>query len=141
MRELLAISSALSDENRLRALAALSRAGGGELCVCQIIELLDLAPSTVSKHLSILRQAGLIDARKDGRWMYYRLAGGDAPRPVREALAWLGRCFGGDKRIIEDGRRLKVIQRIDPEVLCCQQRQGIPCCPPDERKQVQHAQR
>jgi len=47
---------------------------GGELCACQIIEMLGLAPSTVSKHMSILRQAGLVETRKEGRWIYYRLA-------------------------------------------------------------------
>jgi AhpD family alkylhydroperoxidase len=45
----------------------------GELCVCQMIELLGLAPSTVSKHISILRPAELLESRKDGRWIYYRL--------------------------------------------------------------------
>jgi DNA-binding transcriptional ArsR family regulator len=47
----------------------------GELCVCQVTEVLQLAPSTVSKHMSILRQAGLVEARKEGRWIYYRLVG------------------------------------------------------------------
>ncbi len=70
MDDLLLIGSALSDRNRVRALAQLQ---GGELCVCQIIELLQLSPSTVSKHMSILRHAGLVEARKDGRWMYYHL--------------------------------------------------------------------
>jgi ArsR family transcriptional regulator, arsenate/arsenite/antimonite-responsive transcriptional repressor len=45
------------------------------LCLSQIIELLGLAPSTVSKHMAILHQAGLAETRKDGRWIYYRLAG------------------------------------------------------------------
>ena len=67
MRELLAITKALADESRVRALVALTR---GELCVCQIAELLQLAPSTVSKHLSILRQGGLVEFEKRGRWIY-----------------------------------------------------------------------
>ena len=71
MRGMTDLFKALGDENRLRTLYALKR---GELCVCQLIALLDLAPSTVSKHLSILRSAGLADSRKEGRWMYYRLA-------------------------------------------------------------------
>ena len=64
------ITKALADENRVRILAALKNR---ELCVCQIIDLLQLAPSTVSKHLSILRQARLLAVRKTGRWAYYRL--------------------------------------------------------------------
>lgn len=58
------VVKALADENRVRALLALR---DGELCVCDIIELLDLAPSTVSKHLSILRQARFIDEKKDAK--------------------------------------------------------------------------
>ena len=78
MRSFIAITSALSDPNRVRVLMALHKRG--ELCVCQIVELLGLAPSTVSKHLFILKSAGLVDARKQGRWMYYRPADdGDVP--------------------------------------------------------------
>ena len=71
MFEFLNITKALAEENRVRILLALEVE---ELCVCQIIELLELAPSTVSKHMSVLRQARLVDGRKEGRWMYYRLA-------------------------------------------------------------------
>ncbi len=60
------ITKALADENRVRMLLALK---GGELCVCQITELFGLAMSTVSKHLSILYQAGLTESRKEGRWI------------------------------------------------------------------------
>ena len=55
---------ALGDESRMRAILALR---GRELCVCQIVELLKLAHSTVSKHMSILREAGLVQSRKIGR--------------------------------------------------------------------------
>ena len=72
MWDFMAVTKALADENRVRMLLALQKQ---ELCVCQIIELVKLAPSTVSKHMSILRAARLVDARKDGRWMFYRLAG------------------------------------------------------------------
>jgi len=72
MRDFLAITKALSDETRLRLLLALR---DQEVCLCQLVELVSLASSTVSKHMSILRQSRLVDGRKDGRWMYYRLAG------------------------------------------------------------------
>lgn len=109
------ITKALSDENRLRALMALD---GRELCVCQIIELLALAPSTVSKHLSILRNAELIVGRKDGRWMYYRLPGEEAPLQVRKALDWIRESVGRTDRIRQDVRRLHEILSVDPEELC-----------------------
>jgi len=70
--DFLTIVKALADENRLRVLCALR---DREVCVCEITALLKLAPSTVSKHMAVLRQAHLVEGRKDGRWMYYRLAG------------------------------------------------------------------
>lgn len=118
MRDLLAITGALSDANRVRAVAALAN---GELCVCQLIELLGLAPSTVSKHLSILRQAGLIDGRKEGRWMYYQLPGDDAPPTVRDALAWVSSAASRDAKVREDARRIRQILKENPEDLCRRQ--------------------
>ncbi len=63
MRTMVNITRALADGNRLRILMALR---GGELCVCRIVAMLALAPSTVSKPIYLLRQAGLVEARKDG---------------------------------------------------------------------------
>lgn len=61
----------LSDETRLRILALLQ---GGELCVCDLMAVLELPQSTVSRHLATLRHAGLVEDRRQGVWMYYRLA-------------------------------------------------------------------
>jgi ArsR family transcriptional regulator, arsenate/arsenite/antimonite-responsive transcriptional repressor len=120
-REFMAITKALADENRVRILGALK---GGELCVCQVIELLGLAPSTVSKHLAILKQAQLIDSRKEGRWMYYRLPDGKAPQFVDSAIHWLQEALVKDKQSVEDAKRLKAILKMNPEVLCCERREG-----------------
>jgi len=120
MREFLNLTKALADENRLRVLCALR---GRELCVCQITELLGLAPSTVSKHMSILHQARLVDSRKQGRWVYYGLADKDAPETVRAANAWVGRSLAGSPTVRRDRRRLKEILKIDPEELCMRQSQ------------------
>jgi ArsR family transcriptional regulator len=119
MRDVVTIAKALSDDNRVRIVAMLD---GLELCVCQVIEVLALAPSTVSKHLSILKQARLIDGRKDGRWMYYRLADDDVPQAALDALRWTLQTLKGDKRIRADAKRLQEILAMDPEVLCSQQR-------------------
>ena len=73
----------------------------GELCVCQIAELMGLAPHTISKHLSILYQAGLVNARKEGRWMYCSLPAKAAPAVTREALAWVRRSLAQSERIAE----------------------------------------
>ncbi len=115
MREFLAIAKALSDESRVRALMALS---GGELCVCQIIELLGLAPSTVSKHLAVLHQAGLVETRKDGRWIYYRLAEEPTRPCARQALAMTVECLAKEVRVQADAKRLNRIRAMGRNVLC-----------------------
>jgi len=120
MREVVTIAKALSDENRVRILAILE---GRQLCVCQVIELLDLAPSTVSKHLSILKQARLIDGRKQGRWMYYRLADEDVPSVAKDAISWALNGLGHDKQRERDAKHLLQILTMDPEVLCLTQRE------------------
>lgn len=118
MREFMNITRALADENRIRVLCALR---GGELCACQIVEFLSLAGSTVSKHLSLLYQAGLVGMRKDGRWVYYSLPGTSAPPAVRSALKWVFQSAGDQSRITEDARNLKQILKLDPVDLCRRQ--------------------
>ena len=64
------LGKALSDPNRLRLLMMLKEP---EVCVCHLITVIGVAPSTISEHLSCLKKAGLITARKEGRWIYYSL--------------------------------------------------------------------
>lgn len=85
MNEFLTITKALSDESRVRCLLSLQQ---GELCLCQLIEVVNLAPATVSKHMQILWQAGLVERRKKGRWHFFRLAGNDAKPMARQAIRW-----------------------------------------------------
>lgn len=115
MDDTLLITKAISDRTRLRIIAALS---GGELCVCQVVELLKLAPSTVSKHLHILSGSGLIRSRKDTRWVYYRLAGKGASKKVQSALKWARFALSGDESIVEDSKALEKITRVSKEALC-----------------------
>ncbi len=118
MREILNVTKAMADGNRLRILMSLR---DGELCVCQIVELLQLAPSTTSKHMSILRQAQLVESRKEGRWMYYRLPDNGVPRAVQGAIAWATQHLAGVPQIVQDGKQLKKILAMDPETLCKRQ--------------------
>jgi DNA-binding transcriptional ArsR family regulator len=118
MREFMNITKALADESRVRTLLALR---GGELCVCQITELFGFAPSTVSKHLSILFQARLVESRKDGRWIYYQLPGKNAPVAVREALNWIEKSQASDPQILADKKQLAKILKQDPAELCKRQ--------------------
>lgn len=117
----MAITKALADPGRVRILLALRH---GELCVCQITEMLGFAPSTISKHLSILQQGGLILSRKSERWVYYRLPGQSAPGTVREALHWVQHSLAHAPEAVADDKKLKQILKTDPAILCRRQR----CC-------------
>jgi len=118
MRDLMAVLKALGDENRVRILMAVQ---DRELCVCQVVELLGLAQSTVSKHLSILHQARLIDARKEGRWIFYRPADDDSPIEAREIAAVVSKVLADNPAAGEDARRLKQILKMDRDELCKKQ--------------------
>lgn len=115
MHEFISLVKALSDENRVRALLVLRNR---ELCVCQIVKLLQLAPSTVSKHMQILRQARLVEARKDGRWIYYRLAKKGTPPAVAGAIDWIFSSLKKDQSMREDEKRMKGILKLNPDQLC-----------------------
>ena len=123
LRDYEAVLKAAADPNRARILKMLER---GELCVCQIVATLELSQSTVSKHLSLLRAAGLVEERKKGRWVHFRLADtpvNDYALPVLSLLrGWLGK----DATIREDGKRAGQIRRIPVETLCAQPASASP---------------
>ena len=83
LRPLVDTLKVLAHPVRLRILALLH---GGELCVCEVAEVLGLAPSTVSEHLTGLRRTGLVRERKVGRWVHVALADAATARPMLEAL-------------------------------------------------------
>jgi ArsR family transcriptional regulator len=115
MKLYLRVTKALSDSNRVRMLCALR---GGELCVCQLIELLGLAPSTVSKHLSIMHQAGLIESRKEGRWVYYRLPQEPESDVAAQMTNTTFRTLGDCPKIAKDNKKLQAIRQGDLDSLC-----------------------
>ncbi len=104
MRHLTDIARALGDETRARIVMMLD--AGEELCLCQIIDVLGLAPSTVSQHLSLLGRAGLVLRRKDGRWHYFRLPRRGADPAVRDALRWVRAALADDPTVAADAARL-----------------------------------
>ena len=117
MLQFMNLTKALSDENRVRIILALSVTD--ELCVCHINDLLALAPSTVSKHLFLLKNARLLTARKEGRWMYYRLNNDPkAPAVVADALKWIIKAISNDPVIKADRQRLKQILSVPMQSAC-----------------------
>ena len=119
MRSTLRITKALSDIQRIRILMMLR---GGELCVCQIIAVLGLAPSTVSKHLSVLSTADLVVSRKEGRWAHYRLPNGATFKAVKLVLKWLEESLKNDESIAQDGKKLQAVLDCPPGLISERQR-------------------
>ena len=122
MREVLLVTKALADERRLRVLLCLD---GSTLCLCHLTEILGLATSTVSKHLSVLSDAGLLVCQQDRRWHYYRWAGDEATPCVKQALAWVRAFTADDPQVRNDTARRAVVL----------QSSTVPC-PPDARARV-----
>ncbi|MFF8433591.1 ArsR/SmtB family transcription factor [Streptomyces bacillaris] len=71
--ELAKVFKALGDPVRLRLLSMIASREGGEICVCDLTPAFDLSQPTISHHLKLLKQAGLIASERRGTWVYYRL--------------------------------------------------------------------
>src|SRR5215467_15790694 len=71
--ELAQVFKALGDPVRLRLVSLIGARAGGEVCVCDLTSAFDLSQPTISHHLKVLREAGLIDSERRGTWVYYRL--------------------------------------------------------------------
>ena len=121
MEYTLNIAKALADGSRMRVIAALM--SREELCVCQITEMLQLAPATVSRHMTILQHARLVQSRKEGRWVFYRLTAA-FPDLLRQ---WLTGSLAQSEEILADRSRLQTILACDPDDLCRQQKQRKGC--------------
>lgn len=103
LRPLTRLFRALGDQTRLRIVALLSH---GELCVCHLEAALDLNQSTASRHLGILRAAGVVDCRREGTWVYYRITDQEHAT-VAKALDVLTTAFGTERALRSDHARLR----------------------------------
>ena len=101
---------ALSDSNRLRILKMLQ---SKPLCVCEMREVLDLATSTVSKHLSILRDSGFIIEEKDGKWVNYKINPSPPDNRISSILTTLDFWIADDKTIISDKQKVQKVNRYE----------------------------
>jgi arsenate reductase/ArsR family transcriptional regulator len=114
MRDLELALKAAGDPTRTRILKLLE---GGGLCVCQVQAVLGLAPSTVSKHLSVLKLAALVEDRRDGKWIEYALSQRERHPYARPLLAMLG-PIDRDPIVIADRKRLREVKAIPIIELC-----------------------
>lgn len=118
------IFKALSDETRIRILKLLEK---GELCVCNIVAALDMIQPKVSFHLSVLKEAGLVKDRKQGKWVHYCIDDSDMLRRLL-ILSILERI--DENIIMEDMKRLKKflkhkkdkrdILTVKTKIACCE---------------------
>jgi DNA-binding transcriptional ArsR family regulator len=103
---------ALAHPGRLRILAMLR---GGDLCVCQMTAVLELAASTVSSYLGDLRRAGFVTERKSGKWVHYHLVDtGPLSDLARQAL----RLVDEDDRLGQDAQAVGVLRKIPLDTFC-----------------------
>ncbi len=121
MQELTTIFKALSDETRLRIIKLLEN---GELCVCDIVAALDIVQPKASFHLGVLREAGLIKDRKQGKWINYSLNESD----LFKRMLMLSVCEKADGKLIaEDRKRLTDFLKKKTDPTCATTRKKQPC--------------
>lgn len=118
MNEIVNLLKSLSDKNRMRLVAILTRYD--ELCGCQLTELLKVTNATVSRHLSLLVQSGVLESRKEGRWVYYSLVK-NSPRN-KQLLEFLESELKNSKQFISDQKEMNEIVQQNPEEICRKQR-------------------
>lgn len=123
MDKALALLKAISDKNRLRILSALLM--HEELCACQITEFLKVAGATASRHLSRMVNSGVLQNRKQGRWVYFRLNRDDAS--LNPLFKWINREVENSTQVTQDLEALEKILCIPCENLSRKQRNGGNC--------------
>ncbi len=115
LRDYETVLKAAADPTRVRILKILE---GGELCVCQVIAILSLGQSTVSKHLFLLRTAGLIQDRRDKKWIHYSIDRKSDNPYVGTLLRNIRKWLNDDPLILKDLERAALARDIGPVVIC-----------------------
>ncbi len=112
MKRFIRVMKALSDPSRVRLVKILEHK---PLCVCELQNLVGLAQSTVSKHMKILEEAGLVDFKKEGSWIIYSLTRGEESEYARVMLENLQDWLWDDK-ILQD--MIAQLPQVDRERIC-----------------------
>lgn len=110
IEEKIKLFKSLSDSNRLRILKMLQ---SKPLCVCEITEVLQLATSTVSKHLSILKETGFIIEEKDGKWVNYKINPHPSDNRISSIISTLDFWIADDQIIISDKQKVQKANRYE----------------------------
>jgi len=112
MDEFVKIFKSLSDKNRVRILKMLERKS---LCVCEITDLLNISTSTVSSHLTLLKEAGFIKNTKDGKWVNYHFVRNSDNPVLHQVLAMLPGWLNDDEIIKKDAQK---VENADRKIIC-----------------------
>jgi len=110
MKPFIQVMKALSDPNRVKIIKMLQQR---VLCVCEIKAVLSVAQPTVSKHLKLLEDAGLVASEKDGLWVNYHLTDGSSSPYAATVLGNLRHWLNDEKQIMELVKKLPSIRRED----------------------------
>src|SRR5512134_678129 len=131
LRQYERVLKSMADPTRVRILKLLE---GGEMCVCQVIAVLEFNQSTISKHLFLLKTAGLVRERRDGKWVHYSLDGAGESLYARKMLQALKGWLNDDPVMEKDRRREALARELGPLSICergmkLPARRSGACCP------------
>lgn len=112
MHDLLRVLKAISNENRLRILKILEEK---PMCVCEIRKVLELSQPAVSRHLTKLKDAGLIRSRKEGIWVNYLIPDRFENHEVRDILRYIGGLLNEDETVKRDRN---IAREVDRTKIC-----------------------
>jgi len=114
MKKITNIFKALSDDTRLRVVKLLQER---ELCVCELMQVLDMSQPRISRHMSVLKNAGLLEDRREGKWVHYSLRNGVENKEINVILQTLSRLAADHPLVQVDRRKLKRAIRLG-EAVC-----------------------
>jgi len=138
LRDYEMVMKSVADPTRVRILKLLE---AGEMCVCQIVAILELSQSTISKHLFLLKMAGLVRERQEKKWVHYSLDGSEGFPYARKMLNTLKGWLNDDAMIGRDRKREALAREIGPAEICergmtLPARRAAVCCPSPRKKAV-----
>ena len=138
LRDYEMVMKSVADPTRARILKALE---AGEMCVCQVVAILELGQSTVSKHLFLLKMAGLVKERQEKKWVHYSLDGSEGVPYARKMLNTLRGWLNDDPVIERDRKREALAREIGPAEICergmtLPVRRNAACCPAPRKEAV-----
>lgn len=138
LREYEMVMKSVADPTRVRILKTLE---AGEMCVCQIVAILELGQSTVSKHLFLLKMAGLVKERQEKKWVHYSLDGSERVPYARKTLNTLKGWLNDDPVIGRDRKREALAREIGPAEICergmtLPVRRNAACCPAPRKEAI-----